>query len=387
MTREQVGTRLNGWMQQRVVPWLLQLDMGAIALVLILKVLVIGFGAIAYQIWMDQPFASWQQGLAIWNQWDAPHYIDIARNGYQATGEQRYWLAFYPLFPALVSVLARFNGDYVLSGFLVSAVASVAAALLLKALIRLDEPGAIAQSAVWFLLIFPTSYFLHIGYTESLFLALTLGCFLAARHQKWWLAGCLGALASMTRVSGLVLMPALLLDVWVQYRQTPRWQWSWLWVALVPAGFGIYLLCNFYVTGHPLTFLTYQREYWHKFLTFPWVGIQDKLMRMTNIYTPWKVHMVAVQELLFMGLGLVATVWSWFKLRPSYTAWMVGNWLLFTSTSHILSVPRYTLVMFPLFWLFARLARYAAAYSALTVWSLLFLALFASLFVQGRWAF
>ena len=40
-----------------------------------------------------------------------------------------------------------------------------------------------------FLLIFPTAYFLHIGYTESLFLALVLGSFLAARTDRWWLAG------------------------------------------------------------------------------------------------------------------------------------------------------------------------------------------------------
>ena len=44
--------------------------------------------------------------------------------------------------------------------------------------------AAVAMRAAWFLLIFPTAYFLHIGYTESLFLALVLGSFLAARTDR-----------------------------------------------------------------------------------------------------------------------------------------------------------------------------------------------------------
>ncbi len=46
---------------------------------------------------------------------------------------------------------------------------------------RLDLDDELASRAVWFLYIYPTAYFLHIGYTEALFLALTLATFLAAR--------------------------------------------------------------------------------------------------------------------------------------------------------------------------------------------------------------
>jgi hypothetical protein len=66
---------------------------------------------------------------------------------------------------------------------------------------------------------------------------------------------------------------------------------------------------------------------------------------------------------------------------------MAANWLLFVSTSFILSVPRYTLVMFPLFILMALAARAWWAQILFTVWSVLYLALFASLFVRGWWAF
>jgi hypothetical protein len=97
--------------------------------------------------------------------------------------------------------------------------------------------------------------------------------------------------------------------------------------------------------------------------------------------------MEAIQEILFVVLGLVATIWSIAKLRAAYGIWMAGNWLLFISTSLILSVPRYTLVMFPIFIMFANLARRFVWKVVITVWSLGFLAFFSSRFVQGAWAF
>jgi hypothetical protein len=67
--------------------------------------------------------------------------------------------------------------------------------------------------------------------------------------------------------------------------------------------------------------------------------------------------------------------------------WITGNWLLVASASWLLSMPRYTLIMFPIFTLFALLARNRFFYALITIWSLLSLALFESLFVWGHWAF
>jgi Gpi18-like mannosyltransferase len=72
------------------------------------------------------------------------------------------------------------------------------------------------------LFIFPTAFFLHIPYTESTFLALTVGCFLAARKRKWLLAGILGGLACLTRINGLILCFAILFEVWNERRETGK---------------------------------------------------------------------------------------------------------------------------------------------------------------------
>ncbi|CAA9570895.1 MAG: hypothetical protein AVDCRST_MAG18-1964 [uncultured Thermomicrobiales bacterium] len=324
--------------------------------------------------------------MNLWNRWDAPHYLSIARNGYQVTGEDRFFIVFYPLYPLTVRVATALVSDQIVAAFLVSGVASIAAALLLWHLARLDGTAEFASRAVWFLLIFPTAYFLHIGYTESLFIALALGTFLAARHDRWALAGMLGALACLTRINGLVLLPALAVEVLVQYRATRRFQVRWLWIVLPLFGVGGYLLINQTVHGNPLQFLTYQREHWHRTLVWPWQGIGENV-RAIGWRKPNEAQMIGVQETFFVALGLVGTVAASFLLRPSYAVWMAGNWLLFTTSSFVLSVPRYALVLFPLYLLFARLAASRTWQMLLTVCSLLFMALFIILFVQGRWAF
>ena len=364
-----------------------QLDWRVVALTLAVKFVLLVYAVQAYYVLSNKGLGTFYGYLEIWNRWDAPHYLDLARDGYVNTGEQRLWLVFYPLYPWLVRAFAFVVRNYMVAAFVVSAVASVAAGLLLHRLVRLDHDEPVARGAVWFMLIFPTAYFLHIGYTESLFIALAVGSFLAARREHWLVAGCLGALACLTRVNGLVLIPALAVEALGQYRQTRRYDARWLYIGIAAAGFGGYLLLNKHVAGDYFAFTKIASSHWHKTLTWPWVGIGEVWNSMWT-RQPSEAALVGALELFFVVLGLVATVWSWLKLRPSYAVWMTGNWLLWSSTAFLLSTPRYTLIMFPLFILFARLATQHTLWNAvITVWSLLFLSLFAGQFVQGRWAF
>lgn len=360
-----------------------QIDWSIVALVLLTKVLLFIYGAFSYVVLADR---SLDQGLGIWNRWDAPHYLDLAREGYSASGETRLFIVFYPLYPWLIRAATLVSGSYFAGALLVSTVASIASGVLLYRLALVDYSPALGRQAVWFLLIFPTSYFLHIGYTESLFIALVIGSFLAARRERWLLAGVIGALAALTRTNGLMLIPALCVEAFLQYRQTRRWNWHWLAIGMVGLGFGGYLLLNWYATGNPVAFLAIQHEHWFKSLAWPWSGIMATI-RNGATRPPAEMAMVTIQELFFIALGVIATVFCWLRLRPSYSMWMTSNMLLFTSTSFILSTPRYMLTLFPLFLICARLARHPRWNTLITVWSLLFLALFVSLFVQGRWAF
>jgi len=355
----------------------------ALAVMLITKVLILALGIIAYAVINDTAFPSLRAALGVWNLWDAPHYLDLARYGYEATGERADWLVFYPLYPWLTRLVGAPFGDYLIGAFLVTTVASFVAVVLLYRLVRLDHDAATANRAVWFFCIFPTAYILHIGYTESLFMVLVLGAFLAARGERWPLVALLGALACLTRVNGLLLLPALAIEPLILLWRTRRFDPRWLWLAAIPLGFVGYLLLNYRVTGDPFAFLTITRERWYKSIAPPWAGVGAMLASL-RWRPPFEVWTVVWQQALFLAIGVAGAVAAWLRLRPSYAVWTTLNLLIFTSTSFVLSVPRYSLILFPLVILAALLARHPLWLAGLTIASLLLMATLAILFVLQR---
>lgn len=243
--------------------------------VLAVKFLLFVFGAKSYQILEDKSLQGARAWFEIWNRWDSLHFQRLAHFGYSGTDTLKAW--FYPLFPWSVRLFGHLTGDYLVGAFIVSAIASIVAAVLLRRLVNLDYPAGVAQRATWFFLIFPTAYFLHIGYTESLFLALGLGSLMAARTERWWLAGVLGGLAWMTRAPGAILFPTLAVEAMHQYWIARRWKWQWLWIALVPIGFGVYLMVNWQVTGDPFAFLRMRQKLFAMSTSWPWVGIRETI--------------------------------------------------------------------------------------------------------------
>src|SRR5688572_6419444 len=164
-----------------------------LALTVLLKVGVLAIGVIGMALMSDGVDGS--RVLEVWNRWDAPHYLDLVVFGYRAVddgslvgpngyrsvypGDLPLYIVFYPLFPWLTTAVNAVISEPVVSAFVVSGAASLFVAPLMHRLVARDEEPGVALRAAWFLLIFPTAYFLHIGYTESLFIALVLGSFLA----------------------------------------------------------------------------------------------------------------------------------------------------------------------------------------------------------------
>jgi hypothetical protein len=361
-------------------------DRSVAGMVLVIKTIVLFFGVLAFQITSGQRVRTFSKLLSLWNRWDGHQYLLVAQQGYGAAGDRRLALAFFPLYPLLIRLVAIVVRDAVLSAFLISTVASVVAGVALARLFAIDYSRHLARRAAWFLFIFPTSYFMHIDYSESLFLALVLASFLAARRERWMRAGLFGAFAALARPNGILLFLALGGDAMWQLWQTHRFDWRWLWVGLIPMGFAVYLLVNYRITGDPMAFLNLEREHWSNMLISPWRGIGVNLDVVRHWYA-WHAAMVGTQVLLYLAVGLAGTIAAAILLRPSYALWMALNWLLFASQSWDISAPRYTLMMFPLFLLIAMLARKRQWDAAVTVWSLLWLGLFASEFVRDHWAF
>ncbi len=149
----------------RIVSFLPREDWIIVGWVLAIKILLFLIAVKSHTMLWDEWVTSPYQWFQTWDQWDFGYYQEIAEFGYNKTDGS---IAFYPLFPGLIRLVAYFSGNYLAAGLIVSGIACVVAAILLRRLVQLDYPVSVAMSSVWFFLIFPTAYFLHVGYTESL---------------------------------------------------------------------------------------------------------------------------------------------------------------------------------------------------------------------------
>jgi hypothetical protein len=293
--------------------------------------------------------------LGVWQRWDGVSHLNLARLGY--FGVPRGHSVYYPLYAFLTRVVSQgLRSDYVVGGLVVSTVAAVVTlACLYRLAERIYGPTA-ARWAVVTLSVYPTALFLIAPYTESLFLALTLGAFLAAYERRWWLAGGLGALASLTRGPGMLTSAALGWIAWRQWRTEPA-SHSVRWVAQATLGLVLPVLGGLAFT------------WWRASAGFP--SMADSLrvysgLEMTDpisgLVAAFK-QLVAVQDLPVLLdvssalLFLCLTVGMILNRR-----WRRGEWLIYVVAnlgvflskrslvaSSLQSLPRYVLVLFPAF--------------------------------------
>src|SRR5207248_9164658 len=101
-----------------------------------------------------------------------------------------------------------------LSAYVVSATAFVVALVLLHRLVELELGARFARPVLLLVAFWPASFFFSAPYSESLFLAISVGMFYAARTGSWRLAAGLCALATATRPTGLLLLLPLARMAW-----------------------------------------------------------------------------------------------------------------------------------------------------------------------------
>jgi Gpi18-like mannosyltransferase len=115
--------------------------------------------------------------LEAWARYDACWYVAIAEDGYRGPigpyGDMRP--AFFPLFPALVTMVTPLVHTPLLAGLIVSNACYLAFLFLLWQIVRLDWTMEVTRRTVWIYLLFPSTVFLSGVYSESLLLALTTG--------------------------------------------------------------------------------------------------------------------------------------------------------------------------------------------------------------------
>jgi 4-amino-4-deoxy-L-arabinose transferase-like glycosyltransferase len=341
--------------------------------------------------------------IDLWGRWDGGWFLRIVQHGY---AEPHFTAAFFPLYPLLVRVLAwPLAGRDVLAGVLVSLAASAVAVVLLYELVRelLDEDDA--KRSVVYLLVFPTTLFLCAVYSESLYLALSVGTFLAATRGKWLTAGILCGLAMLTRSAGVVLLVPLVLIAW---RSSDRSRALTRAAVALPiaAVWPLYLWIRF---SDPILFLHAQHDHFGRHLSAGgpfggvwyglvagWNGIRQlfgpagsNYFPQATDYPPAYTAAVNLEALGFAILVIVLGVAAWQRLGAPYGVFVLGSMLLPlaapTADYPLLSLPRFALGIFPIFIVLATLGRRRSPDLAITSICALYLGINLARWVLYAW--
>jgi mannosyltransferase PIG-V len=321
----------------------------------------------------------------VWARWDSDFFLRIAEDGYD-----RASAAFHPLYPALVAILGRaFLGHYIVAGLVVSLLATLGSFVLLH---RLAEEKLGAEGAwrtVLYLAVFPMTLFLQAVYSEALFLLLVLAAFALAERNRFAAAGLVAGLAILTRAAGLALLPALALLAW-RYRDRAR---ALAGVALAVPVAAVYPLVLWQQVGDPWAFSDSQ-DRWHRYfsaagpfggtwdgLVAGWRGLEQFVVgHGTQVSGVSPMHAAAenLQAAAFLIVFAILAVVAWRRFGAAYglfAAVSLAIPLSYPSSRWpLLSLPRFGLVIFPLFLALAALtAGRPRAHNAVVACSALFL--------------
>ncbi|MEV8017720.1 hypothetical protein AB0O76_15540 [Streptomyces sp. NPDC086554] len=178
-------------------------------------------GALVFALWARREHRGVWHLLA--ESWDCDWYLKIAGNGYAHTLGTQFDannLAFFPLYPLLVrageAVAPEPRGAV---GLAISVGCSFLAAWGIFAVgDRLyGRRAGIVLATLWGSL--PVALVQWMGYTESLFTALTAWALYAVLTGRWVWAGTLAALAGLTRPTGVALAAAVSLTALLTLRR------------------------------------------------------------------------------------------------------------------------------------------------------------------------
>lgn len=363
------------------------------------------------QVYLSDPFLN--ELVA----WDSEYYLSIAVKGYddptvdyvEAGGEKftkNY--AFFPLYPVVTRIVAlplRPLGltpiaTATLAGMFVSLLGTLAGmfALFELAVDELGEDGAFRT--VFYMLIFPTGFFLAQIYTEGLFIGLAFSS-LALMHKSilgkryLFASALLASLALLTRAVGGALVFAILAHQWFSTPKESRLKalgWGVL-ASLLPVG--TYVVWYFSKLGDGFHFVE-SNFFGRGMFNIPGslAGWSDAWSIVTGNLTPdipvWVLGEPAQSkiyyalEFLIVGLGLLAVILVW-KKHFEAAVFSLAAWAIAVTSGSPQSNIRYMLVLPAIYLLLGRWGKNPVFDRAWTMISLLLMGLLAILYSFDFW--
>jgi hypothetical protein len=318
------------------------------AVFVVTRLILVGVAYVATILPGETVLDAWDSRpvIAALTGFDSVYYLGIAEEGYHLEpihGDHHDW-AFFPAFPVVIRIASVMTaGDLAVAGILVSNVAFLLALFVIYRLGRIYLDHQTSLRAVAYLTIAPGAVAFAMAYSDSLFLLLASGAFLAAERGRWVAMGLLLALATLTRLPGLFLVVPLAILFW-QRSPAPRRAYAWLVAA--PVALGLFCAFQGATLGDPVAFLTAQGS---------WNFTADELTPPTGgSGGVGPVDLIPlVLTIVWVGYIFLLVYARVDRIPLAYVVLAITNLMLVAASLRLLSLPRYLVVAWPFDWLLA----------------------------------
>jgi hypothetical protein len=298
----------------------------------------------------------WRTVMDLLLSFDGRWYTLLAAQGYGPDDlvdpnnvPYNFRLAFFPLYPTTIRLLATATGMPIDTAAIVASVlASVAAAWALFAIgnhLHGRRVGVLLAAA-WALV--PEGVTQQGGFTESLFVALAGWALYAVLVRQWVLAGALTAVAGLTRPTAVALVGTVGLAALVATVQRRDGAEPYVAALLSPLGYLGYLLYAGDRLGRVDGFFHLQRTWWDSYFDYGQTTVQDLHQVLVGdprygaaVFFVAALTVLAVVP-LFVLAGMARTHWVLLVFAAAITIGGLG------SHAHFSTLPRHLLPAFPL---------------------------------------
>ncbi|MGH9140873.1 MAG: mannosyltransferase family protein [Vicinamibacterales bacterium] len=369
----------------------------ALSVVLVTRLATVALAFLSNVLLPDRQFRPFslpfraEKFAEIFAAWDSGWYFDIAQRGYYFRPDGQSSVAFFPLYPLLMRLVATpFGGSdraIWVAGMAISATAFVAALVALHRFAeqRLGDREA-ARRTILYVAVFPFSLFFMRVYTESLFFLFSVLAIASASNGRWWRAGLAGALGALTRSNGILVAIPLLCFAVADVPRVRVLAQRLAALTLVPLGLGVYCAYMYRLTGDPLAWLDAQRHWYYSVGDMPWRRLLTliSMIERHGIYDFVFTSALAPYQLIHgtVALAVLALIPAVFaRLGVGLGAYVLVSLMVPLTGSDLQGIGRYMAVVFPIFMLLGSV-RSPRVHEAILVVFSLFLALFVGLFVN-----
>ncbi len=378
--------------------------------------------------------------------WDSEYYLGIATGGYENpcvtaiapmarvgsssvpctdpqmivdSGGSKIWplsYAFFPLYPLMIRLftfpLALLGMNPIatatLAGVIVSALGTLAAMLALHDLTRetLGDEGG--MRAVFYLLIFPTGFFLVQVYTEGLFVGLAFTCLAMLKRKHLVYAALFGIAATLTRAVGITLVIPMIIT-WIRTNEWYALDLEWrqilfkgiplrpLWRALLAfAPLIVFLIWKFSYLGFAFDYV--ENNFFGRTLSiqgavFVWVTftyemvfgfLSTQVLATRDLFVNPQHSAYYFTESLGMIIGLIAIL-RCLKTDPEVAWFSLAVFLISFFSGPSQGMHRYILGAPALFITLARWGKNPVFDRAWTIVSILLMGMLAMLYAFNYW--